>query len=240
MKAIRSLNQLLPQEAPGHSTIPRTQTSAYSTTRFASIARGYSTLVRNLESVNRSNNRIPWCVVCHLANQLESPQQTRFSSSMNKIIEVDFLPRETDGAFSWLDSIGHSARRILIVDNDKNSTHLVKVLLEKTGRYLVFEENDSTKAHQTARNFRPDLIFIDVVLPTETEAKSRHKSMPTLSCNTRQSFFSQRSSPEPRRTLVSASTNTRFSPSRSTFKSQSRRSKCMCPRGRKASAKLAG
>ena len=61
---------------------------------------------------------------------------------MNKVIEVDFLPRETDVAFSWLDSIGDSARRILIVDNDKNSTHLVKILLEKTGRYVVFEENE--------------------------------------------------------------------------------------------------
>jgi hypothetical protein len=74
--------------------------------------------------------------------------------NMNKVIEVDFLPRETDVAFSWLNSIGDFAlRRILIVDNDKNTTHLVKILLEKTGRYLVFEENDSTRAHQTARNF---------------------------------------------------------------------------------------
>jgi CheY-like chemotaxis protein len=84
---------------------------------------------------------------------------------MNKVIEVDFLPRETDIAFSWLDSLGDSARRILIVDNDKNTTQLVKILLEKTGRYLVFEENDSTRAHQSARNFRPDLIFLDVVMP---------------------------------------------------------------------------
>ena len=84
---------------------------------------------------------------------------------MNKVIEVDFLPRETDLAFSWLDSIGDSARRILIVDNDENTTRLVKILLEKTGRYVVFEENDSTRAHQTARNFRPDLIFLDVVMP---------------------------------------------------------------------------
>jgi CheY-like chemotaxis protein len=84
---------------------------------------------------------------------------------MNKVIEVDFLPRETDVAFSWLDSIGDSARRILIVDNDKNTTRLVKILLEKTGRYVVLEENDSTRAHQTARNFRPDLIFLDVVMP---------------------------------------------------------------------------
>jgi DNA-binding response OmpR family regulator len=84
---------------------------------------------------------------------------------MNKVIEVDFLPRETDAAFSWLDSISDSVRRILVVDNDKNITHLVKILLEKTGRYLVFEENDSTRAHQTARDFRPDLILLDVVMP---------------------------------------------------------------------------
>jgi CheY-like chemotaxis protein len=90
---------------------------------------------------------------------------------MNKVIEVDFLPRETDVAFSWLDSINDSARRILIIDNDKNTTHLVKILLEKTGRYLVFEENDATKAHQTARNFRPDLIFLDVVMPHQDGAE---------------------------------------------------------------------
>ena len=41
----------------------------------------------------------------------------------------------------------------------------MKVLLEKTGRYLVLEENDATKAHQSARNFRPDLILLDVVMP---------------------------------------------------------------------------
>ena len=84
---------------------------------------------------------------------------------MNKVVEVDFLPRETDVAFSWIDSISDSARRILIIDNDKNATHVVKILLEKTGRYLVFEENDPARAHQTARNFRPDLIFLEVVTP---------------------------------------------------------------------------
>jgi len=41
----------------------------------------------------------------------------------------------------------------------------VKVLLERTGHYLVLEENDATKAHQSAQNFRPDLILLDVVMP---------------------------------------------------------------------------
>jgi CheY-like chemotaxis protein len=88
---------------------------------------------------------------------------------MNKVIEADFLPRGTNAVFSWLHSIGDSEkkerRRILIVDNDSNTTHLVKVLLERTGHYLVLEENDGTKAHQSARNFRPDLVLLDVVMP---------------------------------------------------------------------------
>jgi CheY-like chemotaxis protein len=89
---------------------------------------------------------------------------------MNKIVEVDFLPRESEREVFEL---GFSAtafgindmRRVLIVDNDKDSTHLVKVLLEKTGRYVVLEENDPIRAHASARNFKPDLILLDVVMP---------------------------------------------------------------------------
>ena len=56
-------------------------------------------------------------------------------------------------------------RRILIVDDDRDSTHVIKILLEKIGRYLVLEEHDATKAHQSARIFRPDLILLDIVMP---------------------------------------------------------------------------
>ena len=88
---------------------------------------------------------------------------------MNKVIEADFLPREPGGDFSWPDSTPTSRvnekRRILIVDNDTNATHLVRILLEKTGQYLVLEENNSTNAHRSARIFRPDLILLDVVMP---------------------------------------------------------------------------
>jgi CheY-like chemotaxis protein len=56
-------------------------------------------------------------------------------------------------------------RRILIVDDDAESTHLVKILLEKTGHYRVLEENDADEAHQSARNFRPDAILMDIMMP---------------------------------------------------------------------------
>jgi two-component system, OmpR family, alkaline phosphatase synthesis response regulator PhoP len=56
-------------------------------------------------------------------------------------------------------------RRILIVDDQWDSTHLVKILLEKIGSYCVLEENDAAKAHKSARDFRPDLILLDIMMP---------------------------------------------------------------------------
>jgi DNA-binding response OmpR family regulator len=70
---------------------------------------------------------------------------------------------------SEIDAIARSMvkekRRILIVDDDQESTHLIKILLEKAGSYLVLEENDATKAHQSAQNFRPDVILLDIMMP---------------------------------------------------------------------------
>ena len=87
---------------------------------------------------------------------------------MNKVIEADFFPRnsaELSPPFSIGVSEVTGKRRILIVDNDRDTTHLVKILLERAGNYLVLEENDATKAHQSARSFGPDLILLDVVMP---------------------------------------------------------------------------
>ncbi len=73
-------------------------------------------------------------------------------------------------------------RRVLIVDDDAESTHLVKILLEKTGHYLVLEENDADEAHQSARNFRPDAILLDIVMPKAdgSEVAARIEADPEL------------------------------------------------------------
>src|SRR5947208_10395930 len=55
--------------------------------------------------------------------------------------------------------------RLSCQPGEKPRAHLVKILLERTGRYLVLEENDATKAHLSAQNFRPDLILLDIVMP---------------------------------------------------------------------------
>ena len=56
-------------------------------------------------------------------------------------------------------------KRVFIVDDESGFTHLLKLTLEKTGRYTVQEENDGTKAWLAAREFAPDIIFLDVVMP---------------------------------------------------------------------------
>src|SRR5438045_4724112 len=115
---------------------------------------------------------------------------------MNKVIEADFFPRESDPEFSRAGSMARSGlgekRRILIVDNDRESTRLVKILLERTGRYLVLEENDATKAHQSARNFRPDVILLDIVIPDTDGGEVAARSRRILNCTTRRSYFLQR------------------------------------------------
>ena len=56
-------------------------------------------------------------------------------------------------------------KRIFIVDDESGFTRLLKLTLEKTGRFTVLEENDGTKAWLAAREFKPDIIFLDIVMP---------------------------------------------------------------------------
>ncbi len=56
-------------------------------------------------------------------------------------------------------------RKILVIDDEEGFTRLVKLNLEKTGRFEVRVENDALTSLQTARDFQPDLILLDIVMP---------------------------------------------------------------------------
>ena len=56
-------------------------------------------------------------------------------------------------------------RKVMIIDDEPGFTRLLKLTLERTGRFEVLEENDGTKAWMAAREFNPDIIFLDVVMP---------------------------------------------------------------------------
>jgi CheY-like chemotaxis protein len=88
---------------------------------------------------------------------------------MKKIVEAEFFSGSSAEAMfrsnQMSGSMSKPERRILVVDNDHDSTRLVKILLEKSGPYVVLEENDATKAHQSARDFRPHAVLLDIVMP---------------------------------------------------------------------------
>lgn len=56
-------------------------------------------------------------------------------------------------------------KRILIVDDDAALTMAVRLNLEDTGKYEVMVENQSIHALKTAREFLPQLIILDVIMP---------------------------------------------------------------------------
>ena len=56
-------------------------------------------------------------------------------------------------------------QRILIVDDESGFIRLLKLALERKQRYTVWDENDPTRALETARKFKPDLVLLDFVMP---------------------------------------------------------------------------
>lgn len=56
-------------------------------------------------------------------------------------------------------------RKILLIDDEKDFTKILKLSLEKTGKYEVMAENESSNSMNTVKNFKPDLIFLDILMP---------------------------------------------------------------------------
>jgi CheY-like chemotaxis protein len=93
---------------------------------------------------------------------------------MSRTIEVNFLPQNVE-------TTGEKAC-ILIIDNNRDFTHSAKLALERTGRYFVCEENNPSKAHETAEGLKPDLILLDIAMPETDggEVAARIQSDPAL------------------------------------------------------------
>ncbi len=58
-----------------------------------------------------------------------------------------------------------SKKRILLIDDERSFTRMLKLNLEETGAYEVREENRGKFGLAAARQFKPDLILLDVVMP---------------------------------------------------------------------------
>jgi CheY-like chemotaxis protein len=58
-----------------------------------------------------------------------------------------------------------SMKRILLVDDEKSFTNLLKMNLEETGKYEVRVENWAEDAYAAAKQFKPDLVLLDIIMP---------------------------------------------------------------------------
>ena len=56
-------------------------------------------------------------------------------------------------------------KKILLVDDDESITRTLKLFLDRRGGYEVKTENRGSHGVQAARDFRPDLIVLDIVMP---------------------------------------------------------------------------
>lgn len=56
-------------------------------------------------------------------------------------------------------------KKILVVDDEVALTRMMRLNLEQTERFDVLEVNEGTEVVEAARSFKPDLIFLDVMMP---------------------------------------------------------------------------
>jgi len=56
-------------------------------------------------------------------------------------------------------------KKILIIDDEEHYTRLIKLNLERTGKFEVETENRGLYGLATAGKFKPDLILLDIIMP---------------------------------------------------------------------------
>ena len=58
-----------------------------------------------------------------------------------------------------------SKKKILLVDDEAGLTRLMKLNLEATEKYEVRAENKGNFAVKAAKEFKPDIVFCDIIMP---------------------------------------------------------------------------
>lgn len=56
-------------------------------------------------------------------------------------------------------------KRILIVDDEKDTATVLGMFIEKIGQYEVHLETDGSQAYAAAKQFKPDLLLLDIMMP---------------------------------------------------------------------------
>ncbi len=61
--------------------------------------------------------------------------------------------------------VSREKKRILLIDDELSFTRMLKLNLEKTGAYEVRTENRGKQGLAAAREFKPDLILLEIIMP---------------------------------------------------------------------------
>ncbi|MBD3403968.1 response regulator, partial [candidate division GN15 bacterium] len=62
------------------------------------------------------------------------------------------------------DNVATQQARILVVDDEPEITEIVETFLTESG-YAVSVENSPQNAIETIRQFKPDLVLLDIMMP---------------------------------------------------------------------------
>ena len=66
-------------------------------------------------------------------------------------------------------------KKILIIDDEKDFTEMIKLNLEDTGEYEVKAEDKGVNALRAAKSFKPDLILLDIIIKDMDGGAIRHQ-----------------------------------------------------------------
>lgn len=66
-------------------------------------------------------------------------------------------------------------KRILVIDDEEDFARMIKLNLELTGQYEVRTITKGLLGVDVAKEFKPDLIFLDIMMPDVDGAKLGHE-----------------------------------------------------------------
>lgn len=65
----------------------------------------------------------------------------------------------------WASKHSKDAIKVLLIDDENDFTELLAANLEDAGNFTIAQVNDPMKAMSTARDFKPDICVVDLIMP---------------------------------------------------------------------------